>query len=175
MRCFTCVRMIFFMMCCALLLCCCYHVGVPGIRKNLVVGAVSNMTEEPELDGLVSGMLRECIASKPWLTEKDGPEYSLDVNVVSIRSISQARAEMRDKKTRNKDEDAYQTVLHRIDVKLTYEVYGEAADAPVYKGKVTGTASLPLMHDRQVALKNAMKQAVRDAVGKIILELEDAG
>ena len=59
-------------------------------------------------------------------------------------------------------------------MRVSYSVKDDA-DRTVLKGKITGQASVPLMHDREVALRTARKQAVMDAAKKIVDALSDNG
>ena len=76
------------------------------------------------------------------------------------------------KKARDKDGDAYQTVLHKLTIKVEYSVR-DSSGKVVLKGKVAGQASVPLMHDREVALLSARKLAVKDAARQIADALAD--
>jgi len=157
-----------------LLLSSCYHLGVPGGSKNVQIGDIINRSAEPSLGGLMSRALAEELSVRPALRVSDAAKYTVDVKIVGISNSSQARAEVRIKDARDKDSDAYQTVLHRVTVKVEYSVTDESGKT-LLKGKVTGQTSVPLMHDREVALRSARKQAVLDAAKQIADALADNG
>ena len=150
----------------------CYHLGVPGGSKRVTVGDITNRTAEPSLGGLLSQGLAEEFGTRPGLHAKDAAEYEVDARIVGIGNASQARAEVRVKKARDKDGDAYQTVLHKLTIKVEYSVR-DSSGKVVLKGKVAGQASVPLMHDREVALLSARKLAVKDAARQIADALAD--
>jgi len=158
--------------CMCILLSSCYHLGVPGGSKNVQIGDIINRSTEPSLGGLLSKSLAEEIDVRPGLRTTDAAKYTVDARIIGIGNSSQARAEVRIKNARDKDSDAYQTVLHRITVKIEYSVTNEDGKE-VHKGIVTGQASVPLMHDREVALKTARQQAVMDAAKQIANALAD--
>ena len=157
-----------------LLMSSCYHLGVVGGRKNVQIGDIVNRSTEPSLGGLLSKSLAEELNVRPALKANDAPKYTVDAKIAEIGNSSRARAEVRIKDARDKDSDAYQTVLHRLTVKIEYSVSDEEGKV-VFKGKVTGQASVPLMHDREVALKTARQQAVMDAARQIADALADNG
>lgn len=157
-----------------LLLSSCYHLGVPGGSKNVQIGDIDNRTSEPSLGGLLSKSLAEELNVRPALKAADSPKYTVDAKVAGIGNSSRARAEVRIKDARDNDSDAYQTVLHRFTVKVDYSV-SDAEGKTVFKGTVTGQASVPLMHDREVAMKTARQQAVMDAARQIADALADNG
>ena len=152
----------------------CYHLGVPGGSKNVQIGDIINRTSEPSLGGLMSQCLANEICSRPSLKAANAARFTVDVRIVGMGNSSQARSEVRIKKARDKNSDAYQTVLHRLTVKVEYSVIDESGKA-LFKSKVTGQASVPLMHDREVALRTARRQAVLDAARQIADALADNG
>ena len=155
-----------------LLLSSCYHLGVPGGSKNVQIGDIINRSSEPSLGGLLSKSLAEELNVRPALKDSNAPKYTVDVKIVGIGNSSQARTEVRIKDARDKDSDAYQTVLHKLTVKVEYSVNDEDGKT-LLKGKVTGQTSVPLMHDREVALRTARQQAVMDAAKQIADALAD--
>lgn len=157
-----------------LLLSSCYHLGLPGGSKNVQIGDIINRSVEPSLGGLMSKCLAEELSVRPALKATDAAKYTVDVKIVGIGNSSQARAEVRIKDARDKDSDAYQTVLHRLTVKVEYSVMDETGKT-LLNGKVTGQTSVPLMHDREVALRTARQQAVMDAAKQIVDALADNG
>ena len=152
----------------------CYHVGVPGGRKNVEIGGIVNHTAEPSLGGLMNKSLAEELNVRPALKAADAAKYTVDVKIAGFGNSSQARAEVRLKSARDKDSDAYQTVLHKLTVTAEYAVTDESGRT-LLKGKKTGQASVPLMHDREVALRTARQQAVMDAAKQIVDALADNG
>ena len=157
-----------------LLLSSCYHLGVPGGSKNVQIGDIINRSSEPSLGGLLSKSLAEELNVRPALKDSNAPKYTVDVKIVGIGNSSQARAEVRIKDARDKDSDAYQTVLHKLTIKVEYSVNDDDGKT-LLKGKVTGQTSVPLMHDREVALRTARHQAVMDAAKQIVDALADNG
>ncbi|MBQ7650079.1 MAG: hypothetical protein IJS15_03920 [Victivallales bacterium] len=157
-----------------LLLSSCYHLGVPGGHKNVQVGDIINRSAEPSLGGIMSSCLAEELSVRPALRVADAAKFTVDVKIVGIGNSSQARAEVRIKNARDNDSDAYQTVLHRLTVRAEYTVTDDAGKT-MLKGKVIGQTSVPLMHDREVALRTARKQAVLDAARQIADALADNG
>ena len=160
----------------ALFLTSCYHFGTVGCNKNVQITEIENITEEAGVAATFRKCLAEQLGTRPGI-RRDAPQYTLSAKILQITNKSQARAEIRDKKSRNDDGDAYQTVLYEVDLTVQYqfgkETQGEADTAPV-TGTVVGKASLPRMHDRNVALQTALRQAAHDAARQIAAIIADA-
>lgn len=163
----------FAMMLC-MILTSCYHMGTVGGSKSVILDEVSNRTSDATLGGIMAQCMREELGTRPGLSVKNAPIYVLDLNVSDITSSSQARAEVRVKNVRDRDGDAYQSVLHKVTVKVDYEITDKAGKS-IRKGQVSGIASLPLMHDREVAMRNARTLALKDAARMVADALADCG
>ena len=157
--------------------CASYHVDTEreGKLSHVTVGIVDNRTREGELGGLMKRQLQEYFSTAPGF-QRD-PDYNwlrLDTKLVEIKNRSIAETETREKSARTDESEAYQTVLHRIEIKVEYEVinvskFGES----LLKGKVIGTGDVPFMHDRNVSLKQAYLQAISSAAIQIKEALAD--
>ena len=151
--------------------CASYHVDSErnGALSHISVGFVDNQTSEGELSGLLKRQLQEQFATAPGFQKDRNLNWlRLNTTITEIVNRSIAESEVRDSKSRDKDADAYQTVLHRVELRIEFEVldvseYGKC----LLKGKVTGQGDVPLMHDRNVSLKEAYLQATNDAAIKI--------
>ena len=173
------MKKISIMLLAALLLASCasYHVDTErsGKLSHVTVGIVDNKTREGELGGLMKRQLQEYFSTAPGF-QRD-PDYNwlrLNTKLVDIQNKSIAETEVREKNARNEESEAYQTVLHRIEIRVEYEVidvseYGKS----LLKGKVTGTGDVPVMHDRNVSLKQAYLQAISSAAIQIKEALAD--
>ena len=157
--------------------CASYHVDTDrsGKLSHVTVGIVENLTREGELGGLMKRQLQEYFSTAPGF-QRD-PDYNwlrLNTKLVEITNKSIAETETREKSARTDESEAYQTVLHRIEITVEYEVinvsrFGES----LLKGKVTGTGDVPFMHDRNVSLKQAYLQAISSAAIQIKEALAD--
>lgn len=154
---------------------CAYHfsnTSLPAEARYLAVEEITNLTSEAELSGLVRNALQERIANEPGLSLAQGSKNhnaSLFVRLKNINNSSVARARLRDERDRDKDADAYQTVLYRITLTANYQLYSSAdPEQPCLTGDLSATADLPKMHDREVALRSALRQAAIDLAGKIV-------
>ena len=96
----------------------------------------------------------------------------LRTRVVEVRNSSLARAEVRNSKDRDRSDNAYQGVLFRIDLTVEYRLENQDS-AQERTGRVTGRGDLPLMHDRNLPLQNAIRAAANDAARQIAEELSD--
>ena len=157
--------------------CASYHVDTErsGKLSHVTVGIVDNRTKEGELGGLMKRQLQEYFSTAPGFQRN--PDYNwlrLDTKLVGIKNKGVAETETRDKNARNEESEAYQTVLHRIEIRVDYEVvdvseYGKS----LLKGMVIGTGDVPFMHDRNVSLKQAYLQAISSAAIQIKEALAD--
>ena len=150
----------------------CYH--LTGHNKNLAMVSIANIhndTVEPQL----SSMLHSALAEQLSHTRKGNskPLYPLDLKIISLENSNVARAEIRDKLSRDDDSDAYQTVLYRITIKVQYSLKLQEGKPPV-SGVVSGIGDLPKMHDRNIPLQHALRLAANDAAKKIIDAIGDA-
>lgn len=92
----------------------------------------------------------------------------------NLDNRSLARTKLRETDYRDYDGDAYQTVLYRISVKVEYEVYGSALqEKPLRSGSLTGQADLPKLHDREIALRTALRQLAIDLATQLVAELSE--
>jgi len=149
----------------------CYH--LTGHNKKLAMVSIANIhndTAEPQL----SSMLHSALAEQLSHTRKGSskPLYPLDLKIISLENSNVARAEIRDKFSRDDDSDAYQTVLYRITIKVQYSIMPQDGMALV-SGVVSGIGDLPKMHDRNIPLQHALRLAANDAAKKIIDAISD--
>ncbi len=151
----------------------CYSPGRLGDIGNVQLGDVENRTAEGALAGIMAQAVSEQLSSRPGLAGKDMPGHSLDIDILEIGSSSKARARMRDRKARSDKSDAYQTVLYNLELTVGYRLFDEEGNC-VLEGRVSGLASMPGMHDSDVAMKNALRQAAWDAARKILARVSDA-
>ena len=155
----------------AVFCCSCYH--LTGYDKKLAMVSIAdihNDTVEPQLSSMLHSALAEHLSHTR--NAKSKPLYPLDLRIISMENSNVARAEIRDKYSRDSDSDAYQTVLYRITIKVQYSIMGKEEKALV-SGIVSGIGDLPKMHDRNVPLQHALRLAANDAAKKIIIALSD--
>ena len=159
----------------AFLLCSCYHFGTVGPAKRVHVAEVENRTEEPTLAATLRQCLNEQLGTGVGTTPSCKPcSYALHAKITKITNRSMARAEIREKKSRDDDSDAYQTVLYALEVTVQYELEPKQQELRPLAGTVVGRASLPRMHDRNVALQDALKQASLDISRQLAAIVRDA-
>lgn len=150
----------------------CYH--LTGHNRNLAMVSIAdihNETVEPQLSSMLHSALAEHLSHTRKASSK--PLYPLDLKITSLENSNVARAEIRDKYSRDSDSDAYQTVLYRITIKVKYSLKLQEGKSPV-SGIVNGIGDLPKMHDRNVPLQHALRLAANDAAKKIIDAISDA-
>lgn len=166
----------------SLLSSCAYHLGNPALdpaMKTLVIAEVLNQTPESSLTALFKNALAERIANEPGLRlastgAADAAQLKLLIKALDNRSL--ARAKLRDDEHIDYEGDAYQTVLYRISAKVAYEVYSPTTPGKLLrKGDVTGQADLPKLHDREVALRTALRQLASDLARELVVELSETG
>ena len=155
----------------------CYHLGTPGDLKKISVGTIENQTEEPAAAACLNQSLREQLGIRPGLrnSSEEHSEYLLNAKVTNFKSQSIARAEIRNRNDRDHKEDAYQSVLHRIEMTVTYTVSKTADNGreAFFSGKVIGRGDVPRIHDRNLTLQEAIRQAANDAARQITDALAD--
>ena len=159
----------------------CYHVGIPGNRPVAFDDVVlTNKTREPALARQFDMAFKEQISLTPGVhgkPVKDAVNYNLYIELVSIRNLSIARAEVRDKKTRDSKDQAYQTVLNRVELTVKLKAYNLDQpihpDNPTYEHTFVGQGDIPRMHDREVPLQAAYRQAADDAARQIIAAIAE--
>ena len=149
----------------------CYH--LTGHNKKLAmvsIGDIHNDTVEPQLSSMLHTALAEHLSHTRKASSR--PLYPLDLKIISLENSNVARAEIRDKYSRDSDSDAYQTVLYRITIRVQYSLMPQDGKALV-SGVVSGIGDLPKMHDRNVPLQHALRLAANDAAKKIINAISD--
>ncbi|MBR6059467.1 MAG: hypothetical protein IKP58_14965 [Victivallales bacterium] len=159
----------------------CYHVGVPGGRAIAFDEVnLTNNTREPALMRQFDMSFKEQVSVTPGVSGKanrDACNYNLDIELVSIRNMSVARAEVRDKKSRDGRDEAYQTVLNRVELTVKLKAYNQDQpihpDHPTYEHTFIGRGDIPRMHDREVPLQAAYKQAADDAARQIVAAIAE--
>lgn len=166
-------------LCCAMTLTSCYHWGALDNKQGqaIAIDSVRNDTNEGALAATMRQKLQEHLSNQPGFancSQTDKSDFFVKVRLVDIRNLGVARSEVRDKKAREDDGNAYQTVLYRIELKTTYELYrSNAPDKPILSRDITGMADLPRMHDRNIPLQAACRQAADDAARKIVADILD--
>ncbi len=167
------------LICCLAVLSSCYHWGAPGGKPgpSIAVASVDNETTEGALAATMRQKLQEHFANQPGVScdnRAEKSDYVLKVRLLSISNAGIARSELRDKRVREDDANAYQTVLYRIELKAAYELFFSAdLEKPVLSREVVGSADLPRMHDRDIPLQAACRQAADDAARKIVADIFD--
>lgn len=163
-----------------LLTSCAYHFSnacLPAELRHLAVEEVANHTPEAALAGMLRSALQERIANEPGLSLARGrknKDARLFVRLKNLQNSSVARSLLRDERNRDEDGDAYQTVLYRITLTADYQLYSPADPSqPRLEGDLSVTADLPKVHDREVALRAALRQAAIDLAGKIVSEITE--
>jgi len=170
--------------CCVLLLasgCASYHFGttLPKEQRWIAVETVENLTTEPILATLTRDALIERFSQMPGITiaAVDGGDAGLRVKVklVTLAQDGLARAHIREEDDRKDDGDAYQTVLYRLTLSAEWEATPAVGDGvtPPRTGKAVGTADMPLMADKETALRTAIRQAALDLARNIAAEVAD--
>lgn len=159
---------------------CAYHSGLPLTDRrlqSLSIGDIENLSGESSMTALLKNALAEGLAKEPGLRLAAGnnPQAcTLHLSIKDLENRGLARAKLREKDERDYEGDAYQTVLYRIRANLDYEVYAPQPEQKLlYQGSVSGQADLPKMHDREVALKSAMRQLAMDLASAVIIELSE--
>ena len=159
----------------------CYHVGVPGGRSVAFDEVVlTNKTHEPSLARQFDMAFKEQVSVTPGVhgrAAKNDIHYNLDIELVSVRNLSIARAEVRDKKSRDDKNQAYQTVLNRVELTVKVKAYNldqpVHPDDPTYEHTFIGQGDIPRMHDREIPLQAAYRQATDDAARQIIAAIAE--
>jgi hypothetical protein len=161
---------IFSLTLCAILCGCkTYSVGssLPEGQRDIFVN-VSNLTTENALTALVDGAICRRLEGVPGIDVLNSDENAgLNVNV-KLEKLDQSRlasAKIRDSKDRDRDSDAYQSVLFRQT--LTASWTAVAKDGAKRSGSVTATADMPLMNNVELSQANALKELARDLAHKV--------
>ena len=159
----------------------CYHVGIPGGRSVAFDEIVlTNKTHEPALARQFDMAFKEQVSVTPGVhgkTTQNAVHYNVDIELTSIRNLSIARAKVRDKKSRDDKNQAYQTVLNRVELTVKVKAYNldqpVHPDNPAYEHTFIGQGDIPRMHDREVPLQAAYRQATDDAARQIIAAIAE--
>lgn len=157
---------------CGLMLTACqYHWGSsrPEGLYGLDVGVVTNLTREGALTAAFRKSIQEHISTDPGLSSSL-ITHQLNVELENLYQKNIARAELRDRDSREDDSAAYQTVLYRLELRARYTVCGrnDTSATPVLTGTVIGRADIPRMHDMNVPFQAACQQAADDAARQIV-------
>ncbi len=166
----------------SLLCSCAYHLGNPvrnDEMKTLAIAEVLNQTPESSLTALFKNALAERIANEPGLrlaSAKSGEAAQLKLLIKALDNSSLARAKLREEEDIDYEGDAYQTVLYRISARVSYEVFSPLTPGKLLRsGEVTGQADLPKLHDREVALRAALRQLAIDLARDLVVEISETG
>ncbi len=165
----------------SLLTSCVYHLGNPALSaemKRLSIAEILNQTQESSLTALFKNALAERIGNEPGLCLASGNSSDdaaqLYLHIKTLDNHSLARAKLRDKKETDYEGDAYQTVLYRVSAKVAYEVYSASTPEKLLrKGEVSGQADLPKLHDREIALRAALRQLAIDLAANLVVDLSE--
>ena len=161
--------------------CAAYHFGtsLPKEQRVIAVETVENLTTEPVLATLTRDALAESFSRLPGvkIASFDGEDAGLHVKVklISLSQDNLARAQIREEDDRRDDGDAYQTVLYRLTLRAEWQAtptQGEGVTPP-RTGAAVGNADMPLMADKETALRTALRQAAMDLARNIAAEVAD--
>lgn len=159
---------------------CIYHAGNPlrdAELQKLTISEITNLTAESSLTPLFKNALLERIANEPGLQLATGSSDQAGELRLTIRNLdnrSLARAKLREEEDVDYDGDAYQTVLYRIRVNVEYEVHSLSSPGKVLcSGRVSGQADLAKLHDREIALRTALRQLAMDLAAALVSELTE--
>ena len=149
----------------------CYHFGAPGSDSFVLAEIhVDNNTKEPTLNRHIVTALREHVSTEPSAA-KGKSVYDVQVKLGELRNYSIARAKVRDKRSVDRDSDAYQTVYHRIAITADVIVTPKGGGQPVLSKPYIGYGDIPRMHDRELPLQAACRQAANSLATQFIDDL----
>jgi hypothetical protein len=161
----------------ALCLCtsCQYHAGRPGGNCTVCLESVSNQTDEPTLGSQFRQAFQEALFRHAGVTLRDADDADVSVSLRLTRadSHSLARAELRGKRDREDDSNAYQAVLHRLTVDGEAIIIRNSDGKEIFRGKVRGTGDMPRQADRNTALQPAIQQAANDIALQIVAYIQN--
>jgi len=161
----------------ALCLCtsCQYHAGHPGGNCTVCLESVSNQTDEPALGAQFRQAFQEALFRHAGVTmrDDDNADVSVSLRLTKVDSRSLARAELRGKRDREDDSNAYQTVLHRLTVDSDVVIIRNSDGKEIFRGKVRGTGDMPRQADRNTALQPAIQQAANDIALQIVAYIQN--
>lgn len=146
-----------------------YSIGSPLPEDQHTISvSVTNLTQENALTALTIASVSRRLEGVPGIdVVQDENKSGLNVNV-KLENLDQsrlARAKIRDKRDRDRESDAYQTVLFRQTLKASWTA--TANDGTVRKGDVEATADVPLMNNVELSQANALRELARDLAHKI--------
>ena len=151
---------------------CQYHVGSvmhPQV-SSIAVGVIANDTGEPSFSSILRGQLSEQFMrdGSLRLTDVGKADAVVEGEIVKYRTRKLARSEVREDRARDEDSDAYQTVIYRAEVFVTYRVRVPGYETPLLKDvRVTGTADFSRFPDMIIPRQAAFRQALNDAALQI--------
>ena len=162
--------------CLACVSCVSYHSGMrdgehfPGIATVTIV----NLTKEGTLSSKMKRSIYEQIRTRPGLRRKASEDgVNLTVTLLSQDTKNVARAETRDRLSRDEDDKGYQTVLSRVFLDAKF-VVSDNEGTDLLSGKVRGQGDLPWMNDQNIAYQDACTQAVLDVARQVAEAITDA-
>lgn len=157
-----------------LLLSSCYHLGIEAETRAVTIGEVVNTTLEPSITPALRASLSEQFRTRPpFTTATQNTRFILNATATKINTSNLARAELRGKKSRDDDTNAYQSVLRQLKLTVDFTVIEKDTNKTLLTDTVTGIANIPRMHDRNVPLQNACRTAANDAARQIAEILAD--
>jgi hypothetical protein len=149
-----------------------YHFAgttLPESQRKIALNEFINATSEARLTPLLKNALSEKLENTPSIdvVSEEHAGLLVALKLESLDQRSTARAQMRDTADRKDDGDAYQSVLFRIELKVSYIARSTDNSGAEYKGVVTATADVPMMPDHETALQTALRQVAIDAALKL--------
>ena len=155
-----------------------YHLGgtsLPEAQRRISLNEISNATAEARLTPLLKNALNAKLENTTGVdvVSEENAGLLVALRIESLEQRSAARAQMRDTADRQDDSDAYQTVLFRLTLKVSYRARAKASDGPAFKGSVTATADVPMMPDHETALQAALRQVAIDAANKLAIAITE--
>ena len=153
-----------------------YHFGstLPANRRAIEVLPPTNLTSEARLEGMLRNSLAESVMNTPGITlatPKCG-EAMLETRIEDLNQSRLARAKLRDRHDRDHDNAAYQTVVFRLTIKVTYRLV-TSEDEVLREGELEATADFPTLPDQEIAREEALREAIRSAAAKIVAEVTE--
>ena len=160
-------------MCSLVLGCRSYRFGSvahPQIR-TVAVGMFENATTEPRLSSLLRSSIAEHLLgdSSVRVVPSERADVTLEGRILTCASRGVAAAKTRSDRARDRDSDAYQTVIYRAEVGVEFRVVMAGRPEPVLDARqAQGAADYSPLPDVHTARDDALRQAVSDAAKQIV-------
>ena len=154
----------------------CGSVAHPQL-KTIAIGSFSNSTDEPRLGAILRQGLAERFMTDGSLTlvSADAADAVVTGRIRQCRMSRLAAAKRRDDAARDRDSDAYQSAIFRVEVVVEFQTVKPGREKPLIAARqARGVADFSHLPDMNAAKQEALRLAVNDVASEMVAAVAEA-